>query len=91
MHISHDSDVLDKTQVFHDKIQLKQKELQPWTAKINEKQAAIDVASGERDALTTKAEALKAQCREADETLKALLQEREAKVCILNLSFRCTH
>jgi structural maintenance of chromosome 4 len=30
---------------------VKQKELQPWTAKINTKQAEVDVASRERDAL----------------------------------------
>lgn len=69
----------DKTQVFHDKIQVKQKELQPWTAQINEKQASIDVATSERDALAKKAEALKAQCTEAADTLKALLKERETK------------
>ncbi|KDR85857.1 hypothetical protein GALMADRAFT_109359 [Galerina marginata CBS 339.88] len=74
----------DKTQGFHDKIQIKQKELQPWTAKINEKQAEIDVATSERDALAKKAEALKAQCKEADETLKALLEERETKAARQN-------
>ncbi|KAF8870390.1 RecF/RecN/SMC N terminal domain-containing protein [Gymnopilus junonius] len=69
----------DKTQVFHDKIQVKQKELQPWTTKINKKQADVDVATSERDALAKKAEALKEQCKEANETLQTLLEEREAK------------
>ncbi|KAG0695739.1 hypothetical protein DFH29DRAFT_1029507 [Suillus ampliporus] len=48
----------DKTQVFHEQIKAKQKELQPWTAKINVKKAAIDVASPERDALAKKATGL---------------------------------
>jgi len=42
---------VDKTQSFHDQIEVKQKELQPWTAKINVKQAEIDVATSECDAL----------------------------------------
>lgn len=78
--------LLDKTQVFHDKIQIKQKELQPWTAQINAKQAEIDVATSERDALAKKADTLRAQCKEADETLIALKTERDTKVhpvCIL--------
>ena len=37
--------ILDKTQGFHDQIEVKQKELEPWTAKINSKQAEIDVAT----------------------------------------------
>jgi mitochondrial fission protein ELM1 len=58
--------VSDKTQVFHGKIQDKQKELQPWTAQINTKQAEIDVATSERDALAKKADALKGQMKDAD-------------------------
>lgn len=49
---------VDKTQSFHDQIEVKQKELQPWTAKINVKQAEIDVATSECDALAKRAEAL---------------------------------
>jgi structural maintenance of chromosome 4 len=66
--------------VFHDKIQIKQKELQPWTAKINAKQAEIDVAISERDALAKKAEALKSQCKEADEAYEALKEDYKIKV-----------
>lgn len=76
----------DKTQVFHDKIQIKQKELQPWTAKINAKQAEMDVAISERDALAKKAEALKAQCQEADEIYKALQEEYRTKVSSVHTS-----
>ncbi|KAG6864805.1 hypothetical protein C0991_007028 [Blastosporella zonata] len=70
----------DKTQVFHDQIEAKQKELQPWTAKINAKQAEIDVASSERDALTKKAEALELARKEAQETLNGLSSDNVVKV-----------
>ena len=70
----------DKTQVFHDQIQAKQKELQPWTAQINTKQAEIDVATSERDALAKKAQALQAANKEASETLEALQEDLQTKV-----------
>jgi structural maintenance of chromosome 4 len=72
--------ISDKTQVFHDKIQDKQKELQPWTAQINTKQAEIDVATSERDALAKKAEALKGQMKEAEEKFSSLQSESKTKV-----------
>ena len=71
---------IDKTQVFHDQIHAKQKELQPWTAQINTKQAEIDVATSERDALTKKAQALQAASKEAGETLEALQEDLQTKV-----------
>lgn len=71
---------VDKTQGFHDQIEVKQKELQPWTAKINAKQAEIDVASSERDALARKAEALKEARKEAQENLENLQGDQEVKV-----------
>ena len=71
---------IDKTQGFHDQIEVKQKELQPWTAKINTKQAEIDVASSERDALAKKAEALKEARKEAQENLGNLQGDQEVKV-----------
>ena len=70
----------DKTQVFHDQIQAKQKELQPWTAQINTKQAEIDVATSERDALSKKAQALQAASKEAKETFEALQEDLQTKV-----------
>ncbi|KAG6878031.1 hypothetical protein C0993_000571 [Termitomyces sp. T159_Od127] len=70
----------DKTQVFHDQIEIKQKELQPWTAKINAKQAEIDVASSERDALVKKAEALEVARQEAQDTLQGLNSDHVVKV-----------
>jgi len=45
---------------------VKQKELQPWTAKINIEQAAIDVAMSEQDALARKATGLKDAVKQAE-------------------------
>ncbi|GLB43651.1 putative SMC proteins Flexible Hinge domain containing protein [Lyophyllum shimeji] len=70
----------DKTQVFHDQIELKQKELQPWTAKINAKQAEVDVASSERDALAKKAETREAARKDAQDTLEGLNSDHAVKV-----------
>jgi structural maintenance of chromosome 4 len=70
----------DKTQVFHDQIEVKQRELQPWTAKINSQQAEINVATSERDALAKKATAVKQACVEAQEYLDKLQTEQQAKV-----------
>ncbi|KAF9487486.1 RecF/RecN/SMC protein [Pleurotus eryngii] len=69
----------DKTQVFHDQIEVKQKELQPWRARINSKQAEIDVATGERDALVKKAEEIKRTHKEAQETLSQLHADQASK------------
>ncbi|PCH34299.1 RecF/RecN/SMC protein [Wolfiporia cocos MD-104 SS10] len=73
----------DKTQVFHDQIEVKQKDLQPWTAKINAKKAEIDLATSERDALVKKAESAKAALLEAQETLEKLRADHEAKMAEL--------
>ena len=70
----------DKTQVFHDQIEVKQKELQPWTGQINAKQADVDVASSERDALVKKAEAVRQAGKDAQEALKKLQADQELKV-----------
>ena len=71
---------VDKTQSFHDQIEVKQKELQPWTAKINAKQAGIDVATSERDALAKRAEALKEARQDALANLENLQGDQEVKV-----------
>ncbi|TDL18452.1 hypothetical protein BD410DRAFT_842780 [Rickenella mellea] len=62
------------THVFHDQIEVKQKELQPWTAKLNQKNAEVDVALSELDTLAKKAEFVKNNLSEAQESL-AILQE----------------
>lgn len=69
----------DKTQVFHDQIEVKQKELEPWTVKINAKRAAVDIATSEREALIQKVTGLKGAVKdeEADlETRQANLEEK---------------
>ena len=70
----------DKTQVFHVKIEQKQKELQPWKTKINQKQAEIDIKTSERDMLVKKAETVKQASVEAQETLEKLKSDRKTKV-----------
>ena len=72
--------VADKTQVFHDQIEQKQKELQPWTAKINTKQASLDNAISERDLLQKKAEVAQQALEEAQESLEQLRDEKKSKV-----------
>lgn len=70
----------DKTRPIHDKIEAKQKELQPWTEEINRIQGEIDVASSERDDLAKKAEKLKTAVQEVEEQLAELQGDHEAKV-----------
>ena len=69
----------DKTQVYHEQIEAKQKELQPWTTKINAKQKDLDVAQSERDMLAKKAEAAKVALDEAKATLEQLKEDENAK------------
>lgn len=66
--------------MFHDQIEAKQKELQPWTAQINAKQAEIDVAASERDALAKKAEVVRDASAEAQGSLRTLQTDQEAKM-----------
>lgn len=75
----------DKTQVFHDQIEQKQKELQPWKTKFNQKQAEIDIKTSERDMLVQKAETIKQASAEAQETLEKLRGDQKTKVCLLTL------
>ena len=70
--------------MYHDQIEVKQRELQPWTAKINKKQAEIDVATSERDMLAKKAEAAKAALDDAKQTLEQLQEDQQAKVSCLS-------
>lgn len=75
--------LIDKTRSFHDQIEVKQKELQPWTIKINEKQALIDLAKSERENLARKFEAIREAKEEAENTKTRLQGEKEAKVSII--------
>ncbi|KAJ6586845.1 RecF/RecN/SMC [Mycena vulgaris] len=70
----------DKTQVFHDQIEAKQKDLQPWTTKINAKQAEVDVATSERDALSKKAKTVQDAAEEASANLQQLQVDQQAKL-----------
>lgn len=70
----------DKTQVFHDQIEVKQKELQPWINKINAKEASIGVATSERDALAKKASGLKDAVKNAQDDLEQQQATQQAKV-----------
>lgn len=74
----------DKTQVFHDQIEQKQKELQPWETKINQKQAEIDVKTSERDMLVKKAETIKQASAEAQEALEKLRSDQKSKVRVFD-------
>ena len=70
--------------MYHDQIEVKQRELQPWTTKINKKQAEIDVATSERDMLAKKAESAKAALDDAKQTLEQLQEDQQAKVSCLS-------
>ena len=59
---------------------MKQKDLQPWTAKINKKKGELDVAVSERDALVKRMKAAELAQTEAKEGLNRLKGERDAKV-----------
>ena len=70
----------DKTAEFSDQIEIKQQELEPWTAKISEKQAGVDVATSERDLLVEKASGMKDGIVEAEAALEKLREGGEGKV-----------
>lgn len=70
---------LGKTDVFTTQIEAKQRELEPWTAKISEKQSAIDVATSERDLLAQKASGVQEALQEASVSLQDLKAGGEAK------------
>jgi structural maintenance of chromosome 4 len=70
----------DKTQVFHDQIEAKQKELAPWEAKINKTKAELGIASSEREMLSQKAKAIENSAIEAQATLERLTIDRDEKV-----------
>jgi hypothetical protein len=72
--------IVDKTRSFHDQIEVKQKDLQPWTIKVNQKQAAIDLAKSERETLARKFEVVREAKEEAENTKTRLKSEKEAKV-----------
>ncbi len=69
-----------KTEQFTSQIEVKQVELEPWVAKISEKQSAIDVAQSECAMLRGKAEALESNMREAQQEVETLQATEKDKV-----------
>ncbi len=69
-----------KTDEFTNKIEVKQRELEPWAAKISEKKSAIDVAESERKVLATKATALEQGLEQAKSDLAGLKENEGSKV-----------
>jgi structural maintenance of chromosome 4 len=77
-----------KTQGFTNQIEKKQKSLEPWTAQINEKQAAIALTQSELDLIREKeSQSLKA-VEEVSAKLKSLATDKAAKESELKQSQR---
>ncbi|KAJ9479627.1 Structural maintenance of chromosomes protein 4 [Pseudozyma hubeiensis] len=68
-----------KTEKFSRAIEQKQRELQPWTAKISDKTAAKNVAQEERDLLASRGAQVEASIAEAKEALRNLELDNETK------------
>lgn len=68
-----------KTQAFSDQIATKQRLLEPWNEKINEKQSAIAVAKSELDILRERASAGTVALEEVQERIKSLEDSRKIK------------
>lgn len=77
--------ILDKTQIFHDQIEAKQKELAPWDAKINKTKAELDIATNERELLTQKAQAITNSIDEAEKSFKHLIEDQKSKVLVFKI------
>ncbi|EGR45216.1 uncharacterized protein TRIREDRAFT_68875, partial [Trichoderma reesei QM6a] len=68
-----------KTQVFSDQIAAKQKSLEPWMEKINQKQSAIAVAESEMNILQEKANAGAVALRELEAKINSIEEGKVAK------------
>lgn len=66
------------TQGLSDEIAAKQKQLEPWNAKISEKQSAIAVAQSELDILTERANAGAIAASEVEAKITSLAGDRDA-------------
>ena len=73
-----------KTQAFSDQIALKQKSLEPWNEKINEKQSAIAVAQSELDMLRERASSGAVALEEAEAKIVTIEAARTAKIAELD-------
>lgn len=68
-----------KTQAFSDQIAAKQKSLEPWNQKINEKQSAIAVTNSELEILRERASAGVVALEEAQAKINSLEESRKTK------------
>ncbi|KZF21893.1 hypothetical protein L228DRAFT_162357 [Xylona heveae TC161] len=68
-----------KTQAFSDQIAVKQKSLEPWKAKINEKQSAIAVAQSELDILRERNNAGETKLKEVQAKIDEIKRNGQAK------------
>ena len=75
-----------KTQAFSDQISAKQKSLEPWNAKINEKQSIIAVSQSELDVLRERASAGAVALAEVQAKIGSLEESCQAKETELNES-----
>ena len=75
-----------KTQTFSDQIAVKQKSLEPWNEKINQKQSAIAVAESELAILHEKANAGAVALEETKAKIANIEEGREAKLAELEQS-----
>ena len=68
-----------KTQIFSDQIAAKQKSLEPWSERINEKQSAIAVTQSELDILQERASAGAVALDEVHQRMKSIGESRKSK------------
>ncbi|WPG98120.1 Hypothetical protein R9X50_00090600 [Acrodontium crateriforme] len=68
-----------KTQGLSDQIASKQKQLEPWTAKVSEKQSAMAVARSELDMLLERENAGATAIADVEAKITALKEQRETK------------
>ncbi|KIW89533.1 uncharacterized protein Z519_09689 [Cladophialophora bantiana CBS 173.52] len=73
-------DLKGKTQGFSDQIAAKQKSLEPWNKKINQKQSAIAVAQSELDILKEKANSGQKAIDQANERIASIEAEKTTKL-----------
>ena len=73
-----------KTQGLSDEIAAKQKTLEPWNTKINEKQSAIAVAQSELDILRERETSGAKAIQEVEAKIDSLNESREVKIGELN-------
>ncbi|VUC30691.1 unnamed protein product [Clonostachys rosea] len=72
-------DLKGKTQAFSDQITVKQKSLEPWTEKINQKQSQITIAESELNILREKANAGAVALKELEGRISAIEEGKTSK------------